>query len=137
MNQKLLITLTVISLSFTAFLSGYLISQKDFHRNPSSTSSGNILDKFSDNKSGSNPQAGSSGTLRTLSQRNVISPVLSKNKDGIIYYEKDTGRVFETTIRDVQENLVSDVALPNLIETVWAPTRKEVVSLFYFPKGNH
>ena len=137
MNSKFVIALTVVALTCTAFLSGYLMSQKDFHRNPSSTSTGNILDKFSDNNSGFNPQAGSSGILRTLSQRSVISPVLSKNKDGFIYYEKDTGRVFEATIRDVQEKLVSDVALPNLIETVWSPSRKEVVSLFYFPKGNH
>ncbi len=137
MNQKFIITLTVIALSFTAFLSGYLISQKDFHRNPGSISSGNILAKFNDNNSGSIPQAESSGTLRMLSQRNVISPVLSKNKDGIIYYEKDTGRVFETLLRDVREKLISDAALPNLIKTVWSPSRKEVVSLFYFPKGNH
>jgi hypothetical protein len=137
MNKKLLITLTVISLSFTAFLSGYLISQKDFHRNPSSISSGNILNKFSDTNSDFGRQTGSYETLRALSQRSAISPAMSKEKNGVIYYEKDTGKVFEVTLNDMREKSVSDVSLSNLIKTIWAPSRKEVVSLFYSPNGIH
>lgn len=143
MNQKFLITLTVVSLSFTAFLSGYLISQKDFHKNTGSISTGNILDKFSNNNPGSQTssagslQAESSETLRPLSQRSVVSPILSKEKDSVLYYEKDTGRVFEVTLNDSREKSVSDVLLANLMKTTWAPSRKEVVSLFYYPKGNH
>ncbi len=136
MNQKFLITLTVISLSFTAFLSGYLISQKDFHRTSVSNSSGNILDKFSDT-SVSGPQAGSSGTFRPLSQRSVISPVISEGKGSVIYYEKDSGKVFEVVLGGLSEKSVSSVPLANLIKTIWAPSRKEVVSLFYYQKGNH
>ena len=137
MNQKLLITLTVISLSLTAFLAGYLISQKDFHRTPNSISSGNILDKFSGNDSVSGLQAESSGIFRSLSQRSVLSPAISKEKNSILYYEKDTGKVFEVTLNDLREKSVSDVLLSNLIKTVWSPSRKEVISLFYYPKGNH
>lgn len=137
MNPKLLTTLTVISLSFTAFLGGYLISQKDFHRNPDSTSTGNILDKFSNTNPNSGSQAGSSETLRLLSPRSVISPIISKEKDSVIYYEKNSGKVFEVTLKDSREKLVSDVPLANLIKTIWAPSRKEIVSLFYYPNGNH
>ncbi len=141
MNQKSLITLTVISLSFVAFLSGYLISQNDFHRSSGLNSSGNILDKFSGSNPGSgligSPQAGSSGVLRTLSQRNVISPVMSEQKDSVLYYEKSTGKVFEVTLNDLRESPVSDVPLANLIKTIWAPSRKEVISLFYYPSGSH
>ena len=151
MSQKLLITLTVISLSFTAFLSGYLISQKDFHRNPSSDSTGNILDKFGDtfgpaglsisspefipNREGllnNNP-----GTFRPLSQRSALSPAISKEKDSVIYYEKDTGKVFEVVLGGLSEKSVSDVPLANLIKTIWASSRKEVISIFYYPSGNH
>ncbi len=135
MNQKFLIKLTVISLSFTAFLAGYLISQKDFRRNTSLSLSGNILDKFSDTDS--NLQTESSGPLRLLSPRVVMSPVISKEKDSVLYYEKDTGKVFETTLKDLRERSVSDTALPNLVKTIWSPSRKEVVSIFYNPKGNH
>ncbi len=140
MHRKLLITLTVTSLSFTAFLSGYLISQKDFHKNPDSVSTGNILDKFSDQDTTS-PEAllrsENSGTLRLLSQRVVISPVLSKEKDNILYYEKGTGKVFEVILKDLTDKPVSDTLLANLIKTVWAPSRKEVISLFYYPSGSH
>ncbi|OGM98342.1 MAG: hypothetical protein A2915_04530 [Candidatus Yanofskybacteria bacterium RIFCSPLOWO2_01_FULL_41_34] len=141
MNQKLLTTLTVLSITFTAFLAGYLISQNDFYKSPESTSTGNILDKFSDQTSSNHPgpEALLRGQedLRLLSPRSVASPVLSKDKDSVIYYEKDTGRVFETTTRDVQEKLVSEVALPNLIKTSWSPSRKEVISLFYHPSGDY
>lgn len=80
---------------------------------------------------------GSSESLRLLSQRNVVSPVLSKDKDSIIYYEKSTGKVFEVVLKNTTESSLSDVFLANLIKTIWAPSRKEVVSLFYSPKGNH
>ncbi len=137
MNRKLLITLTVISLSFTAFLSGYLISQKDFHRIPSSNSSGNILDKFSEIGSNPNFQNNPSGVVTLLSRRSAISPVLSKEKDSVIFYEKGTGKVFEVALKNPTEKVISDVPLPNLTKTIWAPSRKEVVSLFYSPQGTH
>lgn len=137
MSQKFLITLTVLSLSFTAFLSGYLISQKDFHRTPSSNSSGNILDKFSD-KDAPSPEARlMEQAVRLLNPRSIVSPVMSKEKDSIIYYEKDTGKVFEVALKDATEKSISNISLTNLIKTVWAPSRKEVVSVFYYPAGDH
>jgi len=135
MNKSLL-TLTIISLSFTAFLSGYLISQKDFHRNPDTGyGSGNILDKFNGDSSRPSPPTYPSGAA-LLTSRDAVSPVLSKEKDSVIYYEKGTGRVFEVSLKDRHESSVSDVPLPNLIKTVWSPTTKEVASLFYGPRGN-
>lgn len=142
MNQKLLITLTVMSLSFTAFLGGYLISQKDFHKN-SDLGSGNILEKFSDQDSTPpeakllEKQVGSSEALRLLSPRIVISPVISKEKDSVLYHEKNTGKVFEVTLKELKEKSISDAPLANLIKTIWAPSRKEIISLFYYPKENH
>ena len=142
MSQKFLITLTVVSISLTAFLSGYLISRTDFHRNPSSDSTGNILDKFSDTfgsaaLSISSPSLLNNGNLRLLSPRGAISPAISQGKDSVIYYEKDTGKVFEVTLGGLSEKSISDTPLANLIKTIWAPSKKEVVSLFYYPRGSH
>ncbi len=138
MNNKLLITLTVIALSFTAFLSGYLISQTDFHRSPSSNSNGNILDKFSNQVTTNSPEALLRGKeLFGLSKREAISPTISQEKDSVLYYEKGTGKVFEVTLKDLREKSVSDVPLVNLIKTLWASSRKEVISLFYYPGGGH
>ena len=144
MHRKLLITLIVTSLSFTAFLSGYLISQKDFYKN-SGFGSGNILKKFSDTDPNSNsqtnsttpPRIESSETIHVLNQRSTTSPVLSKEKDSILFYEKETGKVFEVTLNDLKEKSVSDSPLANLVKTVWAPSRKEVISLFYYPNSSH
>lgn len=132
MHQKLLITLSIISLSFTAFLSGYLISQKDFHRKETPPTTGSILDKFDNDSS---EYKSKNESLRTLSPRHVISPVLSKDKDGVMYYEKDTGKVFEVALKDLKERSVSDLPLADLIQTIWSPSRKEVVSVFYHPNG--
>ncbi len=137
MNQKLTITLTAVSLSLVAFLSGYLISQTDFHRNTGSSTSGNILDKFSDNNPGQVKQTSQAKALKLLSQRSVLSPALSQGKDGIIYYEKGTGKIFEVSLNDLSDKPVSDVPLNNLVKTIWSPSRKEVVSLFYSPNGSH
>jgi hypothetical protein len=136
MKQKILIIPITVSLSLTAFLAGYLISQKDFHRNPNTDSvNGNILNKFSDDNT--NQQTISLETIRPLSSRKVISPTLSKEKDSVIYYEKGTGKVFETTLRDLQEKTISDVSLANIVRTIWSSSKKEVVSFFYYPTGNH
>ncbi len=138
MNQKLTITLTAISLSLVAFLSGYLISQTDFHRTPIPNSNGNILDKFSNQDTNNSPEALLRGKeLSALSKRKAISPVISKEKDSVLYYENGTGKVFEVTLNDLREKSVSDTPLQNLIKTIWSPLRKEVVSLFYSVKGNH
>ena len=138
MSNKLTITIIVLSLSLTAFLGGYLISQKDFHRSPVSNTTGNILDKFSNQTTNNSPEALlREKELSSLSKREAISPAISQNKDSVIYYEKDTGKVFEITLNNLREKSVSDTTLSNLIKTIWSPSRREVISLFYYPKGNH
>ena len=136
MNRGFIVTLVTVSLSFTAFLGGDLISQKDFHRSPNSISTGSILDKFNDSDSDSGPQTESSDTLKLLSSRNVLSPVMSVEKNSILYYEKGTGKVFELDFKDLVEKSISDAPLANLTKTIWSPSRKDVVSVFSYPEGN-
>jgi len=144
MTQKLLTVLIVVSLSLTAFLGGYLISQKDFHRNPD-LGSGNMLNKFSDTSDPDGLSISSppplnknsvSDILKLLSPKKVVSPTMSQEKNSILYYEKGTGKVFDVTLNDLKEKPVSDTSLTNLIKTIWAPSKKEVISLFYYPKGD-
>lgn len=65
-----------------------------------------------------------------------MSPVLSKEKNSVLYHEKGTGKVFEIALGDLREKSVSETPLANLIKTIWAPSRKEVVALFYYPQEN-
>lgn len=127
MNQKLLITLLVLSLSLAAFLAGYLISQKDFTKQ-SADIGGGLLEKFDESQS--SDLENSSGNLLALSKRAVLSPTLSKEKNSVLYYDKSSGQVFEAGPGGLNEKLVSDKLLPNLIETLWSPNKKEVVSIF-------
>ena len=64
-----------------------------------------------------------------------MSPAISKEKDSVIYYEKDSGKVFEVALGGLSEKSVSSVPLANLIKVIWAPSRKEVISIFYYPGG--
>ncbi len=132
MNQKFLIILIVLTLSVAAFLSGYLISQNGFTKQSANLSGGSILNRFDENQTQKNS---SLGDPFALSRDAVLSPTLSKEKDSVVYYDRKDGKVFQISPRDLQEKLLSATLLPNLIKTVWSPTKKEVVSVFYDNNG--
>ena len=146
MGNKFLIILIVLSLSLAAFLTGYLISQKDFTKQSANLGEGSILERFDGNQTSDG--INSSGDLFALSKRAVLSPTLSKEKTSVLYYDKNSGQVFEagpgglnpernregpqraSVSYGMNEKLVSDKPLPNLVETIWSPNKKEVVSVF-------
>lgn len=127
MNNKYLVTLLMLSLSLAAFLAGYVISQKDFTKQPANIGGG-FLEKFDENHTGNIEH--SSGNLLALSKRAVLSPTLSKEKNSVLYYDKNSGQVFEAGPGGLNEKLVSDKLLPDLMATLWSPNKKEVVSVF-------
>ena len=133
MNNKFLITLIVLSLSLAAFLAGYLISRNDFTKQSANLGEGSILDRFDGSRSDS-PE-NSSEELFALSKRAVLSLTLSKEKDSVLYYDKGTGKVYEANPQNLNEKTVSDKPLSNLIDTIWSPNKKEVVSIFYDKNG--
>ena len=139
MNNKFLIILTVLSLSLAAFLAGYLISQNDFTKRPVSPAgrSANIGGDFLDKFDSSQPESDSSlsGKIFVLSQRAVLSPTLSKEKNSVLYYDKSNGQVFQANPENLSEVVVSSKLLPNLVQTIWSPNKKEVVSIFYDKNG--
>ena len=134
MNNKYLIVLLVLYLSLAAFLSGYLISQKDFTKQPANIGGG-FLEKFDESRP--DDLGNSSGDLFTLSKRTVLSPTLSKEKDSVLYYDKNSGQVFEAGPGGLNEKIISNKLLPNLIATFWSPNKKEVVSVFGTKKGKN
>lgn len=133
MNNKSLLILIILSLSLAAFLVGYLVSQNDFSKQPANLGEGSILEKFDENQPSN--QVGAPGELIVLSKRAVLSPTLSKEKDSVLYYDKNNGQVFEASPRDLNEKVISNKFLPNLIQTIWSPNKKEVVSVFYDNNG--
>lgn len=132
MNNKFLLTLIILSLSLAAFLAGYLVSQKDFTKQPANIGEG-FLEKFDESRP--NDSGGSSGDLLALSKRVVLSPTLSKEKNSVLYYDKNNGKAYEANPEDLNEKVISDRPLPNLVRTIWSPNKKEVVSIFYDNNG--
>lgn len=133
MNNKFLILLVILSLSLTAFLAGFFISRSDFSRQPANIGEDSILNKFSGDQI---PKESFPKDLVSLSKGSVISATLSKEKDSVIYYNQD-GMVFQANPKDLKEKVISITPLSNLVETIWSPNKKEVVSVFYTSGGKH
>lgn len=121
-------------LALTAFLVGYLLLGEDIDSNPKT---GTILDKFGEQT----PDNNTSGTESEPSlpflatEKRVISPTASNDKNSILYYEKGTGKIFEFNLDEKTERIISDTILPNFISSIWSPTKKEAVHSFYSQSG--
>src|SRR3989344_8666456 len=92
MNNKLLLTLTIMSLSLVAFLSGYLISQSDFKKNPI-YETGNFLDKFEKQNKNQITVDNVSDLPKALSTKKVLFPEISADGQEVIFYEKNTSNI--------------------------------------------
>lgn len=141
----------IISLSLTAFLAGYFLIQGDSGSPKLNT--GTILDKFDNNYPQTTHSTGSTGSQQATSSgqatndrrqaegntpfliadRKVTSITNSPDKKGILYFEKNTGKLFEFDYKNSQETAVSETILPNFISAIWSPAEREVISSFYSP----
>ncbi|MEX2090963.1 MAG: hypothetical protein WD989_02450 [Candidatus Paceibacterota bacterium] len=132
MSSKFLLISLVILLSLMAFGAGYFISRNDFSAQPASIGSDNILNKFNGNQTS---KENLSKDFVALSKDSVLSVTLSKEKDSLMYYNQRDGRAFQVNPLDRQEKIISTAPLSNLIETIWSPNKKEVVSVFQTQNG--
>lgn len=121
----------IIALALTAFLVGYLAVKGDI--GPGSKSkTGTILDKFGDEQpTMSNEQLTEEPVPFALADRKIISPATSPDKKSVLYYEKNTGKMFEFNLADKTEKVISDKILPNFMFSIWSPAGKDTVSSYY------
>lgn len=120
-----------VSLSLTAFLAGYVIVHKNAPNN-TLTQTGNLLDKFGENTDPTPPPIEDTKPF-LLSNRKVVSPTNSLTTGDIMFYEKNTGKIFEVNIKSKTEKTLSDKILPNFLSADWSPDRKS--SLLSFVSG--
>lgn len=120
----------------TAFLVGYLLMGKNLSSNPK-PETGTILDRFEGQDTENNAETAKSGpTIPFLiTDKKVISVASSNNKNGVLYFEKGTGKILEFNFIDRNEKILSDTVLPNFISSIWSPARKEVIHSFYVQSG--
>ena len=124
----------VVALALTAFLAGYIMVKRG--AGSADLKTGSILDRFNDQRtkvkeeSGDTADAGPISVL--LTDKKAISPVLSSDKLSVLYYGKDTGKLYSLKLDSGEESTVSDNSLPDLVSVFWSPTRKETIHLFNY-----
>ncbi|MDP3697907.1 MAG: hypothetical protein Q8R55_07970 [Candidatus Taylorbacteria bacterium] len=124
--SKFLIT----ALALTAFLGGYLFTRDDFGHSKSRT--GTILDKFSYTQQPTTDAQQPTDETKPLliTDRNVVSVTSSLNKGSLLYFEKNTGKLYEYDLNAKTEKVISDKILSNFISAIWSPTKKEALDVF-------
>ena len=137
MNKSKFSKFLISALALTAFLAGYLIIGGGLGDN-SRKITGTVLDKFDGQTDPANDRqkAEESTGIRLLTDRPVVSIVNSQGKESVLYYEKNTGKVFEFDLTDRKEEVVSDAVLANFISSLWSPTQMAVISTFYSSSGS-
>lgn len=126
----------IISLALTAFLAGYIMVRRGADA-PSSSKTGTILDRFGDQETGDKKQEETIEETRPtlITERRVLSVVNSYNKGAVLYFEKNTGKLFELDLETKAEKPVLDKSLVNFISAVWSPTKNEFIGSFISNSG--
>ncbi len=131
MSKKYIIIIALLAL--TAFTSGYLLIEKDTGRPGWRSKTGALLEKFQDPTA--ETKSDSQSASAPLTDHKVLSATNSST-GSVVFYEKNTGKVFEVNPGDRIEKTVSDKVLANLTSTIWAPNKKDVISTYYSQKGD-
>ena len=95
---------------------------------------GTILSRFNSYSDTISPTPDEQGPS-ALINRKIVSLTNSPDNNSILYYEQNTGKVFEYDLANKNETTISNAILPNFISTIWSPTKKEVISAFYSQSG--
>jgi len=125
----------VITLGLTAFLGGYIVLENGI----GGIKTGTILEGFSNQEINDKDQSKEDAIdkkSKLISNRQVVSVVKSANGNGIIYFEKNTGKIFEYDLKDNNETSISDETIPNFISAVWSPDKKQTLNHLYHPLGD-
>lgn len=126
----------VLSLALTAFLAGYVMVRRGADSTLRSKT-GTILDKF--NGSGqedTNLENTKEAIPTPLTERKVLSVVNSPIKNVILYFEKNTGRLFEFNMETKGEQVILDKTMPNFTSAIWSPTKKNFIGTFVSDSKN-
>jgi len=68
--------------------------------------------------------------IKAISQEAVLSPTLTADKKGVIYYLRSNGTIWQSDFDGSNLNQVSDTVLENLVKILWSPDKGKVISIF-------
>lgn len=104
---------------------------------PSGSRTGTILDKFGEEQQpvvNDQPLTNEPVSLQ-LTERKILLVVNSYNKGAVLYFEKNTGKLFELDLETKSEQPVLNKSLVNFISATWSPTRKAFIGSFVSGSG--
>jgi hypothetical protein len=96
---------------------------------------GTILDKFSTQTADKTAPVKEGPVSVLLSDRQASFVSNSSEKNNVLFYEKNTGKIFELNIEDKTERVISDKNVSDLLSVIWSPTKKEVLNFLNPPTG--
>src|SRR3989344_296311 len=104
MNKSGFLLFLIISLALTAFLAGYIMVERGAGTKLSSKT-GTILDKFDGNQppATDNQEPADNSRPVLLTEKKVLSVVNSYDKGAVLYFEKNTGKLFELDLETKTE----------------------------------
>jgi len=133
-HRRLIITLVGINGLASAAIGFVLLQQSGLISSSVKVTENSLLAQFvpdsPDISSRRSSQLQDSQRLQPISTRQAISAISSSQRNKIVFYEKTTGKVFETMVDQLREQIVSDARLNGFLKTIWAPNTQEVVSEF-------
>lgn len=116
-----------------AFIAGYFLVQGGYLEGKRAQTS-TILDKFSQSEKISD-NSDSLQLFSSLSENKVVSISNSTSSGEILYYEKNTGKIYKINLESGEETSLSDIIVTNFIGAIWSPNKKDSIQLIYSPKG--
>lgn len=71
--------------------------------------------------------------LTQITNFSIISPTLNSKEDGLLFYKKDGGHLFSSSLTGLDQKELSNITIIGLINAFWSPT-KDRASLVYLDK---
>jgi hypothetical protein len=68
--------------------------------------------------------------IKAISQEAVLSPALTSDKAGVIYYLRSNGTVWQSGFDGSDLTQVSSGVLENLVKVLWSPDKKKAITVF-------
>jgi len=126
----------IILLVIVAVMGGYFAVRKGVGLGTGDLT-GTVLDRFGNEQPVTSPApAEEDNSPKLLSEKRVVSVTNSSESKELLYFEKNTGKLFELDLKEGSERAISDRIVPNFISAKWSPTKKEAIQVIYSQTGN-
>lgn len=122
--KTVLIVLVFILGALILFLGGYLLFRGD---NASQTANILTLGRFSGENQGSSETDYRLQPLRRLSNVKVVSPAVSQDGKGAVFFEKNSGKIWTGDFTGQNNSLLSGKIIDGFSSAVWSPNGYEAV----------